>query len=175
VAEDQGQMPEDSNPSAGTNPAPVANEAQTYSADYVKTLREEAKESRLQNKKLSTELESLKVAVGDNSALKAKIDEMTSNLAKAQAEAESASKRADLVRLAAKAGVPVDVAELIDLSKIDLKDEAKALEKLGKLAAPASKANPARPGTFMNTGLTDSELRQEIYGGRANSIFGGSR
>jgi hypothetical protein len=171
VADEQGQTPEGSEQPAGQNPP--AAEAQTFSADYVKSLREEAKEARLSNKQLAKELDALKAAAGDNSALTAKIDEMNSTLAKAQAEATAATQRAELVRLAAKANVPIELAEMLDLSKLDLTDEKKALEQLGKLASTKPAPTQAKPGTWMSTGKTDAELRNELFGARKTSIFGG--
>ena len=66
-----------------------------------------------------------------------------------------------------------DVAALLDLSKVNLEDEAKALEVLAKFAKPAT-GQQVKPGAVGATGLTDAELRQRYFGGQQkSSIFGG--
>ena len=78
------------------------------------------------------------------------------------------------MRLAAKAGVDPDVAALLDLSKLDLSDEKKALETLARLKGTSASASQARPGAAAG-GASDDELRARFFGtGRQkSSIFGG--
>ena len=163
-----GQIPENAN---GQTPA-AQQEMKTFPADYWHALREENKGYRQQLQSVSGELENLKKLATGNAELEKKLQEASAQLATAQQEADAALRRAALVRLASKAGVSPDVADMLDLSKIDLTDEAKALEQLGKLATTSKSAGgQAKPGTWMNTGLSESELRSEIYGGRKSTIF----
>lgn len=152
----------------------VSHEQQTYSADYVKALREEAKQTRLQLKTVSGELEQLRTVAGDSKALQEQIGKIGADLAKAQADAVSASQRADLVRLAVKANVPIELAEMLDLSKLDLTDEKKALEQLGKLGVRGTQSPQVKPGATGSNGMTDADMRAAINGAnRSASLFGG--
>lgn len=157
----------------GKKPDAPAQEQQTFSADYVKSLREEAKSSRLELKRVSDELDAIKRTAGDNAELTKRLDQLTGDLTKAQEEAQKATQRADLVRLAAKAGVPVDIVEMLDLSKIDMTDEIKALEQLGKFAVKSMNGSHIKPGSLQDARLTDAQLRDEIYGGKRANFFQG--
>ena len=99
---------------------------------------------------------------------------LTAQVAQAQAQADAATKQANLLRLASMAGVDPDVALMLDISKIDLTDDAKALQTLGKFAKPTNGAQ-VKPGQVGNTGATEDELRKMYLGGGKPKtlIFGG--
>jgi hypothetical protein len=82
-----------------------------------------------------------------------------------------------VTRLATRAGVDLDLVPFLDLSKLDLADEAKALEVLGKLATARSTANGAsNPGRSGAAGMSDAEKRAFYFDGGARNkttIFGG--
>jgi hypothetical protein len=93
-----------------------------------------------------------------------------------QAAAERAQKELQVTRLAIEAGVNLDLVPFLDLSKLDLTDEAKALEVLGKLATAKQTANSAsNPGRTGAAGADEAELRRIFFGGGRNqpTIFGG--
>ena len=91
----------------------------------------------------------------------------------AKAQADASTKQASLMRLANMAGVDPDTALLLDISKIDLTDEAKALQQLGKFAKPTNGAQVKPAGTI--GGATEEELRNLYLGGGKpkTMIFGG--
>lgn len=99
---------------------------------------------------------------------------LQAQVAQAQAQADAATKQANLMRLANMAGVDPDVAAMLDLSKIDMTDDAKALQQLGKFAKPTNGAQ-VKPGQVGNTGATEDELRALYFGtGKPKTlIFGG--
>lgn len=96
---------------------------------------------------------------------------LQAQIAAEQAKATAAQQQATLLTMAAKAGVDPDTALMLDISKIDLTDEAKALQQLSRFAKPKAGAqvNPASNGT------TDDELRKLYFGGGKSKtmIFGG--
>ncbi len=87
--------------------------------------------------------------------------------------ADRATKEAQLIRIATKAGVDPDVASLLDLSKIDLSDEKAAIEVLSKFAKPTANSAQVKPGAVGATGLTEAELHARYFGGSKPMIFGG--
>ena len=97
--------------------------------------------------------------------------------AESQAAAERAQRELAVTRLATKAGVDLDLVPYLDLSKLDLDDESKAMEILGKLASARQQASSAsNPGRNGATGESDGDLRKLYFGGGRNapSIFGGN-
>lgn len=97
--------------------------------------------------------------------------------AESQTAAERAQRELQVTRLATKAGVDLDLVPFLDLSKLDLEDEPKAMEVLGKLAAARQTANGAsNPGRGGAQGPTVEELRDTYFGGGRNKplIFGGN-
>lgn len=96
--------------------------------------------------------------------------------ADSQAAAERAQRELAVTRLANKAGVDPDLVPYLDLSKLDLEDEKKAMEVLGKLATARQIANGAsNPGRSGAQKETDQELREFYFHGGRNkpTIFGG--
>jgi hypothetical protein len=160
--------------------APAATEAKAQAADAPKTydektvadLRDEAAKWRTQLREAQAALKEATAAAGENRTLADKLAGLEAQVAEKAAAADRATKEAQLVRLAAKAGVDPDVAALLDLSKVDLSDEKKALELLGKLRTAS--ASQARPGVTGAGSDSEAELRARYYGGaRKSSIFGG--
>ena len=150
-----------------------------------KKLSDEAAKWRLQVRDLQAKLKDIepKAAKFDElqEAQKTEAQKMADQLAtltaqvnEAKAQADAATKQANLLRLASMAGVDPDTALMLDITKIDLTDDAKALQQLGKFARPTNGAQ-VKPGTVGNTGATEEELRKLYFGGGANKtlIFGG--
>lgn len=148
-------------------------EQKTFSADYVKSLRSEAAEARVQLRDTQKALEAMQKSQADSAELKTQLDALQKNLAEQTAAAEKAQKEATLTRLAAQAGITdPDILAVLSSSQIDLTDEAKALGVLGKFAAAGGVAK-AKPGAVGNTGLTEEELRDRYWGsGNKSTIFG---
>lgn len=96
----------------------------------------------------------------------------------AEAKAQRAERVAIATRLAAKAGVDPDIVPYLDVDKLDLDDEKKALDILGKLASAkgASAGGASNPGRSGASGTSDDELRKLYFGGGGNrpTIFGGN-
>lgn len=99
-------------------------------------------------------------------ALQAQVTEAT-------AQAQAAQAQAKLMALAARVGVDPDVANLLDISKIDLTDEAKATQQLQRFAKP-SNGTQVKPGDTIG-GMTEDDLRKHYFGGGRSktTIFGG--
>jgi hypothetical protein len=173
-----GQAPQSETPPAAGQ-APAATEAKdqgsdapkTYSEKDVSDLRNEAAKYRTQLRETQDALKQLKAEAGGNKDLADKVAALEAQVAEKAAAADKAGKEAQLVRLAAKAGIDPDVAALLDLSKIDLGDEKKALETLAKLA-PAKGGQP-RPGGGQGSGDEDLRTWYKQARGRPGSMFGG--
>jgi hypothetical protein len=162
-------------PAAADAKAQAADAPKTYDEKTVTDLRDEAAKWRTQLRETQAALKELQGAAGDNKALNEKLAALEAQVAEKAAAAERASKEAQVMRLAARAGVDPDVAALLDLGKLDLSDEKKALETLGKLKGASVAASQARPGGIAGGSVTDDELRARFFGtGRQKgSIFGG--
>lgn len=148
----------------------VTKPAQVAGRDYEKEitdLRQESAKWRTQFQATQTALKELQTQAGDNKTLSDKLAGLEAQLAKAAADAETATKANQLIRLAVKAGVDPDVAALLDLSKVDLTDERKALEVLSKLKG-SSGGKQAKPGVD-----STEDLRAQLFSARKTSIFGG--
>lgn len=148
-------------------------EQKTFSADYVKSLRSEAAEARVQLRDTQKALEAMQKDATDATDMKDQIAKLQADLEAKTVAADTARKEATLARLAAKAGITdADVLGMLDISKIDLSDEDKALATLGKFATPGGVAK-AKPGAVGNTGMTADELRDRYWGaGNKTTIFG---
>lgn len=169
----QGQAPDSAQSAASQAPAAQPVEAQaTPTIDY----ESEVTKLRAENAKWRTQLREAQAAAGDNETLKEKLTALEAQRASFEAEREAALKERDAaqrlataIRLGAKAGVDADVIEMLDLSKLDLTDEKRALEALSKLGRSAG--SQARPGNGQPP--SDAEMRAAIFGPRKSSIFGG--
>jgi hypothetical protein len=159
-------------PSENTETQPQDGGVEKFDAAYVKQLRDEAAEWRVKFKETQTQLKDLTAKSTDATQLTERLTALEAELAQKAAAADAATKQAQLLRLASKAGVDPDVAALLDLGKLNLEDEAKALEVLGKFAVKPS-GQQVKPGAA-GASETDAELRQRYFGGQTKSrIFGG--
>lgn len=173
-----GQAPSD----AGTQPQDGAGEK--FDAKYVEELRQEAAKYRTQLRDTQTQLKELQPKAQQfeqlqeaqktqEQKLQERLAALEADLAAKAAEAEQAQKRAQVTRLASKAGVDPDIVELLDIGKLDLTDEKKAMEVLGRFARTASGTQVNPDGTSAG-GETDAELRARFFGGQSKTrIFGG--
>lgn len=146
-------------------------EPKTFSADFVQDLRREAANYRTQLRDAQAALKKLQDGQANVEELRAQLAALETSLAEKTAAADKATREATVLRLAP--GIDPDVLNLLDLSKLDLSDEAKARATLARLAAPAQ-TTQAKPGSVGNTGLTEAELRERYWGssGRKATIFG---
>jgi hypothetical protein len=170
--EQQGQAP-GSEQQDGQAQDAGSKQQEQFDAAYVQQLRDEAAKWRTQFREVQTQVKELSGKAGDSEKLSERLKALEAELAQKTAAAEAATKQAQLVRLATKAGVDPDVAALLDLSKVPVEDEKAALEVLSKLAKPGGGAQ-VKPGAVGATGMTDAELRERYFGGkRSSNIFGG--
>lgn len=175
----EGQEPEQ------TGPAPDAG--QTFDADYVAKLRQEAANYRTQLKDYKTQVAELsplaQKAKELEEAQKTEAEKLAEKIATMQNELEAqkqaaavAQKTSALTVLAVQAGVPAEVVPLLDVSKFDLENTEATLEAL-KALAPAQSArggNPSNParGNGQTTTLTPAEWYAQRKSG-STSLFGG--
>ena len=176
--QETGQEPQD---------APSQDDGQTFDANYVSKLRDEAASWRTKFRGLESQIEELKPLAEKakklEEAQKTEAERLADQLAELKAQQAEAAREADraraeakIVRLAAKAGVDPDIAALLDISKLDLDDEAAALETLKKLAAPRTTGGGASNPSGEGQGKpSDEELRERYFGGgrKRSAIFGG--
>lgn len=165
--ETPGQAPSD----AGAQPQDGG--AEKFDAAYVKQLRDEAAEWRVKFKETQTQLKDLTAKSTDATQLTERLAALEAELAQKAAAADAATKQAQLLRLASKAGVDPDVAALLDLGKLNLDDEKAALDVLAKFADRPS-SRQVKPGATGAGTETDDELRKRFFGGQSRTtIFGG--
>lgn len=163
----QGQAPSD----AGAQPQDGGGEK--FDAAYVKQLRDEAAEWRVKFKETQAQLKDLTAKSSDAAQLTERLSALEAELTQKAATAEAATKQAQLLRLASKAGLDPDVAMLLDIGKLNLDDEAKALEVLGKFAGKSS-GQQVKPGAAGAGNETADELRKRYFGGQSKTmLFGG--
>jgi hypothetical protein len=156
---------------AGTQPQDGG--AEKFDAAYVKQLREEAAEWRVKFKETQTQLKDLTAKSTDATQLTERLTALEAELAQKAAAAEAATKQAQLLRLASKAGLDPDVAMLLDIGKLNLEDEKAALDVLSKFATK-SRGQQVRPGAAGAGSETEAELRKRYFGGQSKTtIFGG--
>lgn len=170
-------------PSDTTTQQPQDGAGEKFDAKYVEELRAEAAKYRTQLRDTQTQLKELQPKAQQfeelqeaqktqEQKLQERLAALEADLAAKAAEAQRAQQMTQLTRLATKAGVDPDIVELLDLGKLDLTDEKKALEVLGRFARAASGAQ-VKPGGESG-GETEAELRARYFGGRSKSmIFGG--
>lgn len=175
--ETQGQAPSDN------QGQPQDGAPETFDAKYVEGLRAEAAKYRTQLRETQTQLKELQPKAQQfdqlqeaqktqEQKLQERLAALEADLAAKAAEAEAAQKRTQLTRLATKAGVDPDLVELLDLGKLDLTDEKKVLEVLGRFARVAGGAQ-VKPGGESGK-ETEAEMRARFFGGRSQTmIFGG--
>lgn len=149
----------------------AAVEPQTFSADIVRDLRREAANYRTQLRDAQAAIKTLQEGQTNVDAMRAQLAALETSLAEQTAAADRATREATVLRLAP--GIDPDVLGLLDLSKLDMSDEAKLRTTLARLIAPSQTAQ-VKPGTLGNTGMTETELRERYWGsgGRKATIFG---
>lgn len=177
-------MEPEATPQAGEPQAAAEQDSNAKEESELKRARAEAAKYRTQYSELNAKWKEAEPALAEyqkqQEAQKTEAQKLAERIA--ALEAESAKKDAELSAvqrkakatvLATKAGVDTDLLDLLDLSKLDLEDEAATLKTLGKLATARTTAqgasNPARSGAAE----TDEQRRQEIFGGRRTTLFGG--
>ena len=148
--------------------------AKVYDEGTVKELREESAKWRTQFREAQAAIRELEARAGDGEKVKESLRGLQAQLESKAVELERALKAASVVRLAAKAGVDPDVAALLDMDKIDITDEAKALDVLKRLA-PKMPGNHAKPGQGAVVTDSDEALHQRFFGrsSAGSGIFGG--
>ena len=176
-----------------TNQAPEVpvtdgDSGDTFDAAYVAKLRQEAAKYRTQLREAEGKVKDLtpkaeqldqltEAQKTESQKMADQLAKLTAQLDRSVAEADMATKRAALVKLAVRAGADPDIADLLDLSRVDLSNEEATMAIFAKLvpagrAAGGNAANPARTGA--NATETDTELRDRFFGGGQKSkIFGG--
>ncbi len=169
----------------GPEPSPAAQDGgRDYEAEIAK-LRKEAAGYRTKYQEwkakaegfepLAAKAQELEQAqLSEAEKMAKRVAELETALADKEAAFTAAERSHRFATLAAKAGVPADIAELIDISKFDLDDEAaalKSLEALAKMAKPQATVGPANPGRGQSGAVSDEEMRELIFGGKSRSIF----
>ena len=172
----KGQEPEPTN-----DDAPQDGE-QTFTADYVATLRAENAKHRTNASTLKKQLAEVQPLAekfqqqeeAQKSEVQKALDELASmqlQLETANAAVDLADKQQVLLALASKAGVNADVLPFLNVAAFDLDDEAKTLEALKVLARPGNSSGGAsNPGRGPQT-ESDENRRTRIFGGGDSSIF----
>ena len=155
---------------------------QTFTADYVATLRAENAKHRTKASALKKQLAEVKPLAAkfqeQEEAQKTEVQKALDELATMQQQLETANAAVDLANkqqvllaMASKAGVNADVLPFLNVAAFDLDDEAKTLEALKVLARPGNSGGSAsNPGRSPQT-ESDEEKRTRIFGGSASSIF----
>lgn len=158
---------------------------QTFDADYVQKLRQEAAKYRTQYREASSQLKDLQPLAEKyqevQEAQKTEAQKMAEQLAtfkaaaeQAKAEAAQAQRRAKLTMLASQAGVSAEVLPFLSVDAFDLDNDEAALAALGKLAQPkaASGGTVSNPSSGDAKQESDEERRARLFGGRPTYIFG---
>jgi predicted RNase H-like nuclease (RuvC/YqgF family) len=179
-----GQAPEPTTPSQapGTDDSAPTTEAPDA---QVEKLRKEAAKWRTQLREAQSQIETLAPLADEyqkqqeaqkTEAEKAaqRIAELEKTMAEKETQAAQAAAQVELLRMASKAGVDPDVASLLDLSKLDLDDEAATIETLQKLAPAARAGSAANPGRGHSTPEDSEASIREWYANRgtSTSMFG---
>lgn len=150
----------------------------------MKKLRDEAAKWRTSYRAEQEKVKQLTPAAEQLAALeeakKSDVDKLREQMLKLEAQAtaatqaaEMADKRVKLLKVATKANISPELADLLDLSKLDLEDEAGTLEMLKKLA-PQQTANgggASNPANAANGVLSPAEWYAKR--GAKTTIFGG--
>ena len=174
----QGQTPEPQEPQA--------QEPKVYDADYVKSLRDEAKQHRLEAKAVKERLAELERA--QNAQQEAKLREQNeyqklaeqykSQLEQMERQLTERTRETLKMRIAAEFGLPPELAaRLQGTDEESMKADA---ETLKRFAAPAQPTQGTRPATTpAPTGGASNSTTQDILarvlggGGNTSKLFGG--
>ena len=171
----------------GLEPEPTNDDTpqdggQTFTADYVATLRAENAKHRTNAagyKKQLAEVQPLaekyqQQEEAQKSEVQKALDElasMQSQLEAANAAVDLANKQQVLLAMASKVGVSADVLPFLNVSAFDLEDEAKTLEALKTLARPGnSGGGVSNPGKGPQI-ESDKDKENRLFGGNTSSIF----
>lgn len=177
-------MPEETNQSADQASAEQNQQLQGGADRTEQKLSDENARWRLKVRDLEAQLKDLQPKAekfdqqqesqkSEQQKLQERLAALEADLASSKADAERAKQQTHLVRLATQAGVDPEVVDLLDLSKLDLSDDAKALQVLSRFAKTAA-GSQVKPGAAAATGETDAELRKRYFGGQSQTrIFGG--
>lgn len=168
-------------PPVGDSEPVVSPEPTITDPTIISKLRDEIKGLKAQVKSAEPVLAKYKELEDAQKSEAQKLAEAVTAAERKAAEKEVALERAvneaKLTRLMAKAGVDLDVLDLIDISKLDLNDEEGTLKKLNKVAARTTAngaSNPARSGV---AGDSREQMLDQYFGtgGRSKTtIFGGN-
>lgn len=162
--------------SGGVLPATTTTQTDDTQAQ-IKALRDEAAKWRTQLRDAQTQIKDLQTQATGNAELTQKLATLETQLATEAAKADKAAKEAALLRITAKAGIDPDVAALLDLSKLNLEDEAEAVKQLAKLAPKTvgTQVKPAQGATGVNAMVSDeAAMRARFFGGPGGvTLFGG--
>lgn len=183
-------------PAGGQDPAapttPSTTPAQAAERDWEAELaaaRKEAAKYRVERNELRTKVADIEPKaqrlIDLENAQKSEFDKQAERLAAMQTELETARATATraanesrFYRLAAAAGVDLDHAALLDLSKFNLDDEAETIKRLtsfAKAPPPPSGGKPSVPAANGNE-PTEKDLIQQYFrpaGRGVAKIFGG--
>jgi hypothetical protein len=156
-------------------------ESKTFSEDYVKELRLEAKQNRLANKALEqrvSELAAQLAAGGDAKALEERLKTLEAEREADRVRAKAAEDKALRLEIGVEFALPPELAEVL---KGETAEELRAhAEKLKPYVAPALEPDGLRrrPSTTpvpggAPAGETDAQKRARLYGGGSNNkVFG---
>jgi len=153
----------------------------------ISALRSEAAKWRVQYREAEKTLKELQPLIekakADEEAQKSDIEKFAAKLSalenerdafKSQADAEA--KRNKLIVLAAKAGVPIDVVQFLDINQFNLEEEDDVVKALSALAhtKPVSTGKPANPGSPDGSAPTsEDDLKDWYYRKSGRNIFFG--
>jgi hypothetical protein len=159
--------------------APASNigGSKTYNEDYVKQLREEAKENRLESKALRTEVTQLKAQlekIGNPQELVDRLQRIEAEREADRIRAKAAEDKALRLEIGVEFALPPELAEVL---KGETAEELRAhAEKLKPYVATAPEPDGLRrrPSTTpvpggAPAGETDAQRRARIFGNNGNS------
>lgn len=158
-------------------PASKTGESKTFSEDYVKELRLEAKQNRLTSKELAqrvAELETKLAAGGDAKALEERLKTLEAEREAERIRAKAAEDKALRLEIGVEFALPPELAEVL---KGETAEELRAhAEKLKPYVATAPEPDGLRrrPSTTpvpggAPAGETDAQRRARIFGNNGNS------
>lgn len=161
---------------------------ESYIAENEK-LRKENASRRIQNRDLTSELETLKPLAekfteleeakkSEEQKLREQLEALKQEKLQAEQTALIAQRQAKLSTLAGKAGVDVELLQFLDLSKFDFDNEDSILETLERFKPKVQKPSGGKevnPQANGNNAVSEADLINEYFrlGGRnAGSAFG---
>lgn len=157
-------------------------DTQSFDAEYVRKLRDEAAKYRRQLRETQDRVKNLEPKATEfdklQDAAKTETERMSEQLATLQAkvaEAETNAQRAQaqarVVRLATKAGIDPDVAQMLDVSQFAQLEDDDAVKLLAKLAPTRAAGSVSNAGRTGASASEDLRAWWESRGGKT-TIFG---